>query len=355
MRRIRRSCNGRRLPALLLALTLLAGCGGCKGGGAAAEKHEKQLFAMDTVMFLTAYGGAGDQGLAAATDVINGLAADLDPEKEGGSVQALNAGAGGSVAVSEDCVSVLQTALAARALTGGALDPALYPVILAWGFTTGEYRVPSRTELDALLAEKDTDAIAIDADAGTAALPEGMAVSLGAVAKGYAAQKAADAMAAAGVEQAILSLGGNVQTLGDTRPDGEPWQVAVTDPRDTGSYLGLLAVGQTAVVTSGGYQRYFEQDGHTYIHILDPATGMPAASGLLSATVVTANGAWADALSTALFVLGEERALALRDACLGTPDAFETVLVTEDGRVVVSAGLADAFTEAGAGYTCEYP
>lgn len=347
MKRTRRNCK--RPLALALALCLLAGC------GRSGQKHEKQLFAMDTVMLLTAYGDAGEAGLAAAADVINALAADLDPEKEGSSVQALNAGSGGAVAVSADCIAVLRTALDAYALTGGALDPALYPVILAWGFTTGDFRVPDRAELDALLAEKDTAAIAIDAAAGTVTLPADTAVSLGAVAKGYAAQKAAQAMADAGVERAILSLGGNVQTLGDTRPDGTPWQVAVTDPRDTGAYLGVLSVGQTAVVTSGGYQRYFEQDGKTYIHILDPSTGMPADSGLASVTVVTADGAWADALSTALFVLGEDGALALCESCRGTPDAFETVLVTEDSRVVVSAGLADCFTEAGEGYTYEYP
>ena len=345
MRPTRTSCE--RLAALVLALILALG--GC--GSRDAEKHEKQLFAMDTVMFLTAYGGAGDAALSAAADTINALAADLDPERAGGSVNALNAGAGAPVSVSADCLSVLDTALAVGRETGGALDPALYPVIRAWGFTTGQYRVPPRAELDGLLAEKDTAAIAIDAAAGTVTLPAGMAVSLGAVAKGYAAQKAVQAMADAGAERAILSLGGNVQTLGDTRPDGAPWQVAVTDPRDTGSYVGTLSVGQTAVVTSGGYQRYFDEDGVRYIHILDPATGMPVDNGLASVTVVTADGARADALSTALFVLGERGAL---DYAAAHEDV-ELVLVTEDGRVVVTAGLAEGFTENGGDYAYEYP
>ena len=345
MRPTRTSCE--RLAALVLALILALG--GC--GSKDAEKHEKQLFAMDTVMFLTAYGSAGDAALSAAAATINALAADLDPEKAGGSVNALNAGAGGPVAVSADCLSVLDTALAVGRETGGALDPALYPVIRAWGFTTGQYRVPPRAELDALLAEKDTAAIAVDAAAGTVTLPAGMAVSLGAVAKGYAAQKAVQAMADAGAKHAILSLGGNVQTLGDTRPDGAPWQVAVTDPRDTGSYVGTLSVGQTAVVTSGGYQRYFDEDGVRYIHILDPATGMPVDNGLASVTVVTADGARADALSTALFVLGERGALDYAAAHEGV----ELVLVTGDGRVIVTAGLAAGFTENGGDYAYEYP
>ena len=342
MRPTRRSCK--RLGALVLALGLVLAACGKKG----PEKHEKQLFAMDTVMLLTAYGDQADAALSAAAEVINALAADLDPEKAGGSLHALNVGAGGPVAVSVDCAAVLDTALDVWRETGGALDPALYPVIKAWGFTTGEYRVPDQAELDGLLAAKDTGGITINGDAVT--VPAGMELSLGAVAKGYAAQKAAEAMAAAGAEQAILSLGGNVQTLGETRPDGGLWQVAVTDPKDTGAYVGTLSVGQTAVVTSGGYQRYFEQDGQTYIHILDPATGRPVDNDLLSVTVVTPDGARADALSTALFVLGAEKAL---DYAAAHEDV-DLVLITKDDWVLVTAGLKDGFTEAGKGYTYEY-
>ena len=190
MRPTRRSCK--RLGALALALALvLSGCG--KKG---PEKHEKQLFAMDTVMLLTAYGDHADAALTAAAEVINALAADLDPEKEGSSLRALNMGAGGPVAVSDDCAAVLGTALDIWRETGGALDPALYPVIKVWGFTTGEYRVPDEADLDTLLAVKDTGAIAIEGD--TVTVPARMELSLGAVAKGYAAQKAAEAMAAAG-------------------------------------------------------------------------------------------------------------------------------------------------------------
>ena len=351
MKRTRRSCK--RLFCLAAAVLLLAGC----GRGARSEPHEKQLFAMDTVMFLTAYGPAGDDALSAAADVINALAADLDPEKAGSSVNALNAApAGTAVEVSQDCCDILSISAHVREMTDGALDVGLYPVIKAWGFTTGDYRVPSQDELNGLLAAKDTEGIVLDGAGHTVTLPEDMAISLGAVAKGYAAQKAVEAMAGAGAERAILSLGGNVQTLGDTRPDGKPWQVAVTDPNDTGAYLGLLSVGQTAVVTSGGYQRYFEQDGQTYIHILDPATGRPADSGLTSVTVVTENGAVADGLSTALFVLGEEEALDLyARAHSAVAGGFELVLVTEDRRVIVTEGLADCFTEAGEGYTYVYP
>jgi thiamine biosynthesis lipoprotein len=114
--------------------------------------------------------------------------------------------------------------------------------------------------------------------------------------------------------------------------------------------VGILSLGQAAVVTSGGYQRYFEQDGVTYIHIIDPATGYPVDNDLLSVTVVTDDGAKADALSTTLFVMGKEKALAFQQE----QGDFELVLITTDNQVIVTAGLVDCFAERGEGYTYEY-
>lgn len=310
------------------------------------EKHQKQVFAMDTVMMLTAYGPNAEAALEAAEDRILELEADLDPESASGSVHALNAGAGGQVKVSQDCYNVMSTSMEYWRLSGGALDPGMYPLSKAWGFIGGDYRVPDEAEIRALLAAKNTQGVQMDPTVAAAAVPAGMELSFGAVAKGYAAQTVADLMAEMGVTSGILSLGGNVQTLGQSKPDGSKWQVAVQDPKDTGAYVGILSVGQAAVVTSGGYQRFFEQDGVTYIHILDPETGYPVDNDLLSVTVVTEDGAAADALSTALFVLGKDGALAFYDAQGG----FELVMITKDDRVIITPGLDGLFTESGQGY-----
>lgn len=337
---------------IILAVCLLLS-GGCRAGAPAAEKYQKQVYAMDTVMILTAYHSDEEQArlaLEAAAARLLELEADLDPENEGGSLWAVNRNAGQWTAVSEDCLAVALTAQTVTERSGGSLQPRLYELVQAWGFISGEYRVPTEAERQQQLARTEENELVIDEEGG-ALLLTGGAVAFGAVAKGYAAEQALEAMAEYGVQQAIVSLGGNVQTLGEEKPDGSKWQVAVTDPADTGSYLALLDVGQTAVVTSGGYQRYFVEDGVTYIHILDPDTGLPADSGLTSLTVVCPDGAMADALSTALFVLGEEGALAYRKQYGG----FELVLVTEDGRVVVTAGLADAVKETGTEYRFEYP
>ena len=360
MKRIKTSC---KLLVLALAFVMLTSCGGTAASVPAGteaseptpdpvsmEKHQKQVYAMDTVMILTAYGENGPEALDAAETLIYALEADLDPENTSGSVHALNAGAGGQVVVSEDCYNVMSTSLDYWARSGGALDPGLYPLSKAWGFIGGNYRVPTEAEINALLSAKNTGGILLDGAATAAAVPLGMEVSFGAVAKGYAAQAAADLMASLGVESAILSLGGNVQTLGETKPDGERWQVAVQDPADTGAYVGVLSVGQAAVVTSGGYQRYFERDGVRYIHILDPETGYPVSNDLLSVTVVTDDGAKADALSTTLFVMGKDKALSFYEE----QGDFELVLITTDNTVLVTPGLADIFAEMGEGYTYEY-
>ena len=335
----------------VIMLTILTACGGVKASSEAAEKHECQVFAMDTIMMLTAYGENGEAALADAESVIYGLEEDLDPENPWGSVYNMNLRAGEYVSVSDDCISIMLTTLGHWNASGGALDPALYPIILAWGFTTGEHRVPPQTEINGLLADKNTEGILVDEEGEKIYIPAGTKVSLGAVGKGYTAQKALEVMEEAGVESAIVSLGGNVQTLGDTKPNGDKWQVAVTDPHDTGSYVGILSIGEAAVVTSGGYQRYFEQDGVTYIHIIDPATGYPVDNDLLSVTVVTKDGGVADCLSTALFVMGCEGALEYYRHAGG----FEMVLITEENEVIVTPGLGEAFSESGKGYTYAYP
>lgn len=354
MRRIRANCDfgparrGRRIvraAAVLLALLTLAGC-----SGETDVKSEKQLFSMDTVMLLTCYGKSADKALDAAADAITALDSDLDPESQSSSVYALNAGAGDWVSVSPACLDVMSTAQTIFERTGGALDVGIYPLVKAWGFIDQNYRVPDQSEIDGLLANMDTADIGLDEAGQRICLPAGMEVSFGAVAKGYAGMQAIAAMRDAGAQYAIVSLGGNVQTLGDTKPDGSPWEVAITDPNDTGSYVGVLSVGETAVITSGGYQRYFVSNGVTYIHILDPSTGYPVDNGLKSVTVVCTDGAMADALSTALFVLGEQGALDYYK----TYGGFGLVLITSDNRVVVTANLAEQFAENGENYTYQY-
>ena len=181
----------------------------------------------------------------------------------------------------------------------------------------------------------------------------GRTCTIGGIAKGYAADLLRARLEKEGVTSATLDLGGDVFVMG-RKTDGSDWRIAVKDPADTESYLGVVSAADKFIVTSGVYERYFEENGVRYHHILDPKTGCPAESGLVSVTVLCGNGAWADALSTACFVLGPDGALALRDDLADQGTDFELILATDDGRVLYTDGLADAFTPNDeSGYTYE--
>ncbi len=317
--------------ASLLALFCALGC------TPRPEAAKETSAAMDTVMTLTVYGGETD-ALAAAKDRVLELEARLSVTDPDSDVSALNRT--GTAVLSPDTAELLSRALELCARTDGALDVTVYPVVRAWGFTTGDYTVPDEDALAALLEKVDYTEVRLEGD--TASLPVGAEIDLGAVAKGWTGDELAALLREKGVESALLELGGNIHTVG-TKPDGSDWRVAVRDPADGEGYLGVVSVSDKAVVTSGGYERYFERDGVRYWHIMDPATGAPARSGLASVTVVADSGLYADALSTALFVMGREAAL---DYWRANRD-FEAILVSEDGSVTVTGGLEEAFTLSG--------
>lgn len=338
-----------KIIALLLCVSLLLPLSAC-----GEEKPvTQQIFAMDTLMELKAYGKNAEAGLADAVAVINGLNSMLDPELESSKVYAINHAQGDTVVVNAQVAKMIQTAQTVSQQTDGALDLTVYPLMQAWGFLDGTYRVPDDETIEALLTKVDMSKVGLTAmgDDGSylASVPAGAALSFGAVAKGCASNYAINAMRAAGVTSGVISLGGNVQTLG-TKPDGSDWNVAIQDPNDTGDYLGYVSVGETAVITSGSYQRNFTEGGKLYHHIIDPATGAPAESKLQSVTIVCSDGILADCLSTAMFVLGESDALSYWH----TYGGFEMILVTTDGRVVLTDGLYGRFTPNGDRYEYSY-
>mgnify|MGYP005954348021 CR=1 FL=1 len=311
------------------AALLLTGC------GASADEASAQLFAMDTVMQLDAYGHQVKQAVSDAEETIQALEARLSRTREDSLVSVLNQnGAAQDLSAAEQ--ALLSEALTFRDATGGAFDITIAPVMDAWGFTTEERHVPAPDALAAAMALVDSEELSVDTEASAASLARaGMEVDLGAVAKGFAAREAEAAIRDAGGTSAMLDLGGNVTVIG-AKEDGSPWRVAVKDPRDTGSYLCVLALTDVTLSTSGGYERYFEEDGVRYHHIIDPETGYPADSGLLSVTVVSADHLLADALSTALFTLPQAEGQALLDRC-----GAEAMWVDLDGELRYSPGFSD--------------
>ena len=332
---------------LALALTLLGGC------QRQPEKHDKQVFAMDTVMTLTVYGDGLTQSAEEVLDELEyevkwleGFYSATDSQ---GDLYRLNAANGEKTEVKTPTASLLRDALKLCEMTGGNLDITTYPAVEAWGFISGDYRVPSDQELKELAGLIDYTQIqpGEDTESGRyVTLPAGMKAELGAVAKGKLADMLAALLAASDFHSALLDLGQSTIMAVGTKPDGSPWRVAVQDPAGEG-YLGVIELTDLAVGTSGGYQRFFEQDGETYWHIIDPDTAAPARSGLTSVTVVGPSGLVCDGLSTALFVMGlEDGAQFWRDH----PELeVEILFVTEDGTLYVTPGMDEMFS-LGQGY-----
>ena len=327
----------------LLALLVLFLSSGCRR----TIRSECSFFAMDTYMTLTAY-GAGEDVLQGAEEKIREIEERLSVTKDSSELSRLNREE--SAEVSEDTMRLLSSTIKYAETTEGALDPSIYPVTKLWGFTTGEYRVPSDEEISEALKRVGWFRIGLESreeGRGFVSLPEGFMIDLGAVAKGYAGEELKAYFHERGVESALLDLGGNIQTVG-MKPDGSPFRIAVKDPQGS-SYLGVLSLDlpDLAVVTSGAYERYFEESGKRYGHIMDPMTGRPAESGLLSVTIVHVDGVLCDAFSTACFVMGEERSIDFWRSF----NSFEFIMVTEDGRLLVSEGEAERFVKDG---NCPY-
>ena len=268
----------------------------------------------------------------------------LDPELSTSTVYAINHAQGASTVVSGQIAKMISTAYTVYKQSEGALDLTLYPLVKRWGFIDGKYYVPTAEEIAEDLSRLCFDKLVLSSfpasGSYSVSIPSYGEMSFASVAKGCAADNAVEAMRQAGVTSGIISLGGNVQTLG-LRPDGSEWRVAVQDPANTASYLGVVSVGETAVVTSGGYQRYFtDSRGTTYQHIINPASGYPVTNTLQSVTIICPDGTLADCLSTAMYVLGESRAINY----WRTYGGFEMILVTKESKIICTKGLIEEFT-----------
>lgn len=275
------------------------------------EEASKDIFAMDTYMTVTAYGAKAQEAVDEAEAEIQRLDELLSTGNEESEIAQLNQNK--SATLSEDAGYLVERALELNKETDGAFDIAIYPVMEAWGFPTQNYQVPTADTLESLLKLVDASQIIYDEDSRKISF---------------------------GQEGMKIDLGGNVQALG-TKTDGSKWRVAVQSPDDTEDYLGILSVEDKAVITSGGYERYFEQDGKTYHHIIDPKTGYPAENGLTSVTVVSEDGTLADGLSTSLFIMGKDKAIEFWRA---HSDEFDIIMLTDEGKLYVTEGIQDDFS-----------
>lgn len=316
----------RRLPALAALGAMLACLSGC-----APARNAVAGYYFDTAVTLTGY--CTEAVLQEALAECGRYEALLSKTRAGSDVWRLNHGAGEAVEVSADTLAVLALAQEVAQRSGGAFDVTIAPVSALWDFKEEEPALPEPGALREAASRVDYTQISIVG--GRARLGEGQSIDLGGIAKGYIADALIAFLKGRGVESALVNIGGNVKALG-TKPRNAPWQVAVQDPAgEPGASVAKLPLGEgQSLVTSGVYERGFDLDGVRYHHILDPVTGYPVQNGLLSATILAESSMLADALSTACFVLGAEKGMAL-----AVDYGAEALFVLDTGEMVYTEGM----------------
>lgn len=297
----------------------------------------RDVFAMDTYMELKAYGKNAEQALEEAENRIHEIENELSATSDQSDIWKINHSHGEDTAVSDDTAVLIDKALEIGDSTHGALDITIFPVLKEWGFTTQKYHIPDDYELKSMLENVDFRKINLDNNSVT--IPENVEIDLGALAKGYTGDEIMKIFKSHGVDSAIVSLGGNVQTLG-SKPDSSDWKVAVRDPFSPEKDMCVVEISDKAVITSGNYERFFTgDDGERYWHIIDPADGYPAENGFVSVTVIGENGLNCDCLSTALFVAG----LGGYKEIIKDYQGYDFIFVTDDERILYTGGIKDKF------------
>ena len=313
---------------LLTVLLLLAGC------QTQPKPLQRTDYLLDTVVTLTLY-DATEADLDAALKEIRRLSDLLDAYSPFSDLGWLQAAAGlKPVTVAPETMELLVFAQDMYARTGGYLDVTVGTLIDLWDIRNGGH-YPTAKELAAARGLLGMADLILDEANGTAYLVRpGMRVDLGALAKGYIADKVKALLLDRGVKSGVIDLGRNILLSGE-KPGGAAFSIGVQSPMNSGDLLRVLALKDKSLVTSGTYERFFEHDGRRYHHVLDPFTGFPADQDLLAVTVLSGSSLWGDALSTACLLLGVEQGMALVDSI---PDA-EALFVRTDGTVITTAGF----------------
>lgn len=312
--------------------------------------YRRTGFAMDTVVSETMYSSSEDQ-----TDFVLGILDNIEEDllswTNGQSqISMINQNSGTRVEVSEETAEYLQKIQRLCEDSDGALDPTIGEVIRLWDIGGENQGIPEEQTLRKLLKNTGYEKVMIEGN--TVMTEKGTTLDLGALGKGIGCDAVARELSGyPEITGLILNLGGSSVLAYGEKPDGSPWTVAVTDPRDKdGEYLGTVVLGKNEYLsTSGDYEKYFIEDGIRYHHIIDPETGSPARSGISSVTVVCGNGLYADGLSTACFVLGRENALPLLEA-YGADALFVN---GEEKQVYATEGMKDRFQLLKTSYTLD--
>jgi FAD:protein FMN transferase len=302
-----------------------------------SELYAETRFFMDTTVTIKVVESEEIAGKAIneAFNIMETWANQLDRFSPSSTIWKINENNGKGVEVSPELIDLLNTARRFAALSYGAFDHTIAPLMDLWGFGGNEQRVPRDVEIQSILPDINYQRLSLEIERKMVFLPVNMKIDAGGMAKGFIIDKGIETLLAQGIESAYINAGGNIRVIGNNKDSGRPWQIGIRKPREPGQIYQnyILAIKEGSVATSGDYERFFIADGVRYSHLLDPRTGYPARE-MQSATIYAEDALQADILSTAVFVSGWEEGIKLMESLPG----IEGLLVKE-GEIWMSKGM----------------
>lgn len=327
---------------LILALIAFSMYRGYEHFNSNKEPVTRTNYIMGTIVNLTLFGSGNDEAFEGSFELIRDIESKMSLNIEDSEISEINRNAGvAPVKVSQDTFDVIEKSIEYSELSEGKFDISSGAIVQLWNIGSDSARVPAKSELDDALNKVGFEGIVLDKSSQTVFLKqEGMVLDLGAIAKGFAADKVRDYLFSEGITKGIVDIGGNLYLIGTNRDD-EAWTVGIQNPfsENRNEYLGSISETNKSVVTSGVYERYFEEGGVRYHHILDTSTGYPVDNDLMSVSIVSDESIDGDALSTSAFALGLEKGMALIESL----DGVDAIFVTKDKKVYLSKNIKGNF------------
>jgi len=321
------------LSILLVFLLILTACG---NRGEELPEVEDNAFLMDTLVQMRAHGENAEIAVEESMERIREIENLMSKTIETSDIYKLNNNPKTEIELDSESMNVLEKALNYAELTAGDFDPTIGALVELWGIGTEDAAVPDQSEIESALANTGYKYLSLTENSAEIT-KDGVKIDLGGIAKGYAAEEVKKVVQKHDVKHAFVNLGGNVLVIGD-KVDGSPWKIGIQDPREgRGNVMAVVDAVDKTIVTSGNYERYFEENGKLYHHIIDPKTGYPAENNLLSVTIISENSFDADALSTAVYVMGLQKGMRFIEKL----EDVDVMFITEDLDVYLSSGLKD--------------
>jgi len=298
-------------------------------------------YSLGTIINLRVQGVQAKQAIEDSLEKLNDIDDKMSAFKKDSEISKINLKAGvTSQIISKDTYLVIKEALRYSKLLDGAFDPTIRPLVSLWNIGTAKEKIPEKCEIDeGLKLVNYKDVILNDSNYSIMLKAEKQSLDLGGIAKGFAADEIRDIFYKYSISSALIDLGGNIFALG-SKEDGTPWRIGIQNPfKDRGEFMGVVSVNTKSVVTSGNYERYFIKGGKRFHHIIDPKTGYPSDSKIISATIISDNSINGDGLSTGVYIIGIDKAMELIESISGV----DAIFITEDKKTYITSGIKDSF------------